>query len=210
MHWWESAPCPLLPRALRSRLQRWWLNLRRPRALQTQAGIRLHTQRRKQKLREMPRIPQCPVPACPKILTPHNCIHGGESRSLEKCQESPCAQPVQNSDTSELHTRRRKQKLRETPRIPLCCVPGCPKILTPHTLWSSSLEHVLSHGPKNKEVSSQEQYLQGGPGCWCQRSGSGFNRTLRFVHPCLVSLLEMLVRIIHIFIYYKFNIICAK
>nr|XP_051698345.1 uncharacterized protein LOC127490200 isoform X2 [Oryctolagus cuniculus]XP_051698346.1 uncharacterized protein LOC127490200 isoform X2 [Oryctolagus cuniculus] len=101
MHWWESAPCPLLPRALRSRLQRWWLNLRRPRALQTQAGIRLHTQRRKQKLREMPRIPQCPVPACPKILTPHNCIHGGESRSLEKCQESPCAQPVQNSDTSD-------------------------------------------------------------------------------------------------------------
>ncbi|XP_069919919.1 uncharacterized protein [Oryctolagus cuniculus] len=78
-----------------------------------------------------------------------------------------------------LHTRRRKQKLRETPRIPLCCVPACPKILTPHTSWSSSLEHVLSHGPKNKEVSSQEQYLQGGPGSWCQRSGNGFNRTLR-------------------------------
>nr|XP_051694603.1 uncharacterized protein LOC103345823 isoform X2 [Oryctolagus cuniculus] len=133
-----------------------------------------------------------------------DCIHGGESRSLEKCQESPCAQPVQNSDTSDpfwkqwlsrqqtrppwrLHTRRRKQKLREMPRIPLCCVPGCPKILTPHTSWSSSLEHVLSPGPKNKEVSSQEQYLQEGPGCWCRRSGSEFNRTLRFIHPRLTS-----------------------
>ncbi|XP_069910601.1 uncharacterized protein [Oryctolagus cuniculus] len=77
-----------------------------------------------------------------------------------------------------LHTGRRKQKLRETPRIPLCSVPACPKILTPHTPWSSSLEHVLSPGPKNKEVSSREQHLQEGPGCRCRRSGSGFNRTL--------------------------------
>ncbi|XP_069923908.1 uncharacterized protein [Oryctolagus cuniculus] len=88
----------------------------------------LHTGRRKQKLRETPRIPLCSVPACPKILTPHSavfcfgpfwkttpqdCVHvpetqkrpscgefgvvaflsldctqGGESRSLEKPQES--------------------------------------------------------------------------------------------------------------------------
>ncbi|XP_069910600.1 uncharacterized protein [Oryctolagus cuniculus] len=53
--------------------------------------------------------------------------------------------------------------------------------------WSSSLEHVLSPGPKNKEVSSREQHLQEGPGCQCQRSGSRFNRTLRFVHPHLVQ-----------------------
>ncbi|XP_069904355.1 testican-3 isoform X8 [Oryctolagus cuniculus] len=47
--------------------------------------------------------------------------------------------------------------------------------------WSSLLEHVLSTGakPSNKEVSSQEQHLQEGPGCWCRRSGSRFNRTLR-------------------------------
>ncbi|XP_069904348.1 testican-3 isoform X2 [Oryctolagus cuniculus] len=64
--------------------------------------------------------------------------------------------------------------------------------------WSSLLEHVLSTGakPSNKEVSSQEQHLQEGPGCWCRRSGSRFNRTLRFVPPRLVSLLEMFVRII--------------
>ncbi|XP_069903262.1 uncharacterized protein [Oryctolagus cuniculus] len=64
--------------------------------------------------------------------------------------------------------------------------------------WSSLLEHVLSTGakPSNKEVSSQEQHLQEGPGCWCRRSGSRFNRTLRFVPPRLVSLLKMFVRII--------------
>lgn len=49
------------------------------------------------------------------------------------------------------------------------------------TSWSSLLEHVLSTGakPSNKEVSSQEQHLQEGPACWCRRSGSRFNGTLR-------------------------------
>ncbi|XP_069910562.1 monoacylglycerol lipase ABHD2 isoform X13 [Oryctolagus cuniculus] len=53
-----------------------------------------------------------------------------------------------------------------------------PRMFT-YAPWSSSLEHVLSPGPKNKEVSSREQHLQEGPGCQCQRSGSRFNRTLR-------------------------------
>ncbi|XP_069903871.1 uncharacterized protein [Oryctolagus cuniculus] len=55
--------------------------------------------------------------------------------------------------------------------------------------WSFLLEHVLSTDakPSNKEVSSQEQHLQEGPGCWCRKSGSRFNRTLRFVPPRLVE-----------------------
>nr|XP_051694905.1 uncharacterized protein LOC127488699 isoform X4 [Oryctolagus cuniculus] len=150
----------------------------------------LHTGRRKQKLRETPRIPLCSVPACPKILTPHSCYRGAGSEgeqlglkpvpiedaiiagsSLTHCTVAPapgtvfgstwCSlllRPLLEDYTSRLrscsrdtetaflrrvwcgglpvtglHTGRRKQKLRETPRIPLCSVPACPKILTPHS-----------------------------------------------------------------------------
>nr|XP_051694909.1 uncharacterized protein LOC127488699 isoform X8 [Oryctolagus cuniculus] len=105
----------------------------------------LHTGRRKQKLRETPRIPLCSVPACPKILTPHSkCSlllrplledYTSRLRSCSRDTETAFLRRVWcgGLPVTGLHTGRRKQKLRETPRIPLCSVPACPKILTPHS-----------------------------------------------------------------------------